>query len=195
MSALFEPLNLWAETNEATLIQDPEQYAVYSALLNPQYTSAKLQQFVINSATTSRKEQAFIGIRGGLAPSGAKRPETDANTTSDFDSKNDKSYLLERRFDLKTRYVLVTSDELHAFFVQDAGGHYDMRSWTRFYKQYPDALSILALSRVGLSSGKDQALVYVAIQHDFLGGSGRFFVLSKGDKAWEVQRQVMIWLS
>ncbi len=195
VSALLEPLNSQAQTDEKTPVQDSEEYSVYSELLNSQYKSDKLQQFVINSETVGKTKQPFIGLRGGLAPSGAKRPEADASTISDFDANNDKSIVLERRFDLKAPYVLVTSDELHAIFGPDASGRYDMEGWTGFYKHYPGAVGVLGLSRVGFSSKKDQALVYVEIQKNLLGGSGRFFVLSRADKTWEVQKQVVMWFS
>lgn len=194
-SALLEPLNSQALTDEKIPVQDPEEYSVYSELLNSQYKSDKLQQFVINSETVGKDKQPFIGLRGGLAPSGAKRPDADPSTLSDFDANYDRSILLERRFDLKVPYVLVTSDELHAIFGPDASGQFGMGGWTGFYKQYPGAVGILGLSRVGLSSKKDQALVYVEIQKNLLGGSGRFFVLSRTDKTWEVQKQVVMWFS
>jgi hypothetical protein len=195
VSALLEPLNSRAQTDEKPPAQDPEDYSVYSELLNSQYKSDKLRQFVINSETVGKTKRPFTGLRSGLAPSGAKRPDADASTISDFDANNDKSILLERRFDLKAPYVLVTSDELHAIFGPDASGHYDVEGWKSFYKQYPGAVGILGLSRVGLSSKKDQALVYVEIQKNLLGGSGRFFVLSRADKTWEVQKQVVMWFS
>jgi hypothetical protein len=194
-SALLDPLSAWTQTSDETSVQDPEEYAVYSAVLNALFASPKLQQFVINSETSSKTKPAFVGFIGGLTWSGAKQPETESDTASDFDAKNDKSYLLNRQFDLKMQYVLVASAELHTIFVQDAGGHPDMESWTRFYKQYPAAPGILAFSRVGLNSRKRQALVYVTNQRGLVGGSGAFVVLAKTGKTWEVQKQVMVWIS
>jgi hypothetical protein len=195
VSALLEPLNSQAQTGDKTPVPDPDEYSVYSELLNSHYKFDKLKEFVINNETVGNNKQPFIGLRGGFAPSGAKRPDADASTISDFDANNDKSILLERRFDLKAPYVLVSSDELHAIFGPDASGHYDMEGWKGFYKQHPGAVGILGLSRVGFSSRKDQALVYVEIQKNILGGSGRFFVLSRADKTWEVQKQVVMWFA
>jgi hypothetical protein len=195
VSALLEPLNSQAQTDEKAPVQDPDEYSVYNTLLNSQYKSDKLQQFVINSETVGKTKQPFIGLRAGLAPTGAKRPDADAATMSDFDAKNDKSFSLERRFDLKAPYVLVTSDELHAIFGPDASGNYATEGWADFYKQYPGAVGILGLSRVGFSSKKNQALMYVEIQRNLLGGSGAFFVLSMAEKTWEVQKQVVLWFS
>jgi hypothetical protein len=67
----------------------------------------------------------------------------------------------------------------HDIFGPDANGRHNMDGWASFYKQYPRAVGIFGLSRIGLSSKRNQALVYVELQHDLLGGSGRFFVLSK----------------
>jgi hypothetical protein len=193
---LFVALYVSAQNNEKAVIQDSEEYAVYSALLNTEYASANVKRFVITRETDSRTTHPFRGFIGGWAPSGAKRPETEPATKSDFDGKNDKSCLLDRRFaDLKTQYDLVTSDELHGIFVLDADGHVNEESWAPFYKRYPGAAGILTFSRVGFNSKKHQALVYVAIQRGLLGGSARFFVLAKINKTWEVRKQVVVGLS
>ena len=195
LSVLLAPSHAWRQGDEPGSIQDSEEYAVYSALLSSEYASAKVQQFVITAETSSNTKQAFIGIIGGMMRTGASWPETDPETTSDFKAKMEKTSRLERKFNLKTKYILVTSDQLHKVFVTDANGKIDGDSWKPFYQQYPGAPGVIAFTRVGFNAHKDQALVYAVHQSGLLGGSGKFYVLSKCDETWEIQKQVLIWLS
>jgi hypothetical protein len=195
LSIFLAPSHAWTQADEPGSIQDSEEYAVYSAVLNSEYASSKMQQFVITAETSSKTKPAFFGFIGGLTRTGASWPETDPETKSDFNAKNEKTCLLERKFDLNAKYVLVTSDQLHSVFIADANGKIDGDSWKPFYQQYPGAPGIIAFTRVGFNTHKDEALVYVVHQSGLVGGSGRFFVLSKRDKSWEIQKRVLIWLS
>lgn len=194
-SVLLSPIVASTQDNEQAVIHDPEEYVVYSVLLNSEYASPKWQQFVINVETSSRAKPSFIGFVGGLVGTGEKRPETQSDTISDFDTKNKTSFLLEWRFGLKDQYVLVTDETLKTIFVKNADGYIDGEIWKSFYKQYPGASGIYALSRVGFNAKRDEALVYIAVQRGLVGGSRRFFVLSKQKDSWAVQKQAMIWLS
>lgn len=195
LSIFLAPSHARTQDDETESIQDSEEYAVYSAVLNSEYASSAVQQFVITAETSSKTKPAFFGFIGGLTRTGASWPETDPETKSDFNAKQEKACRLERKFDLKAKYVLVTSEQLHGVFVTDANGKIDEDSWKPFYRLYPGAPGIIAFTRVGFNARKDQALVYVVHQSGLVGGSGRFFVLSKRDKIWEVQKQVLIWLS
>ena len=116
-------------------------------------------------------------------------PDVKSDTMSDFKAKNEKLALLERRLDLKTPCVFVSKDELDAIFNEKMGILEDMGAgWRRFYERYPGAPGFIDFSRVGFDSKKEQALVYLAFEHDYMGGSTRFLVLSKAGKSWEVQK-------
>jgi hypothetical protein len=195
LSVFLAPSGARTQGDEPGTIQDSEEYAVYSAVLNSEYASSKMQQFVITAETSSKTKPAFIGFIGGFVRTGASWPETNPETESDFNAKQEKTCRLERKFELNTKYVLVTSDQLHAVFVMDANGKIDKDIWKPFYQQYPGAPGIIAFTRVGFNAHKDEALVYVVHQSGLVGGSGRVFVLTKRDKTWEIQKQVLIWLS
>jgi hypothetical protein len=184
------------QKDQVESVQDSEEYAVLSALLNAKYSSSEIQRFVITVDTSSATKQAFIGYRAGITFSGRKRPETSPDLAADFDAKNKVSYRLENHFTLKVPYVLVTSDELHGFFFPlKEDSQPDMESWPHFYQKYPGAPGILTFSRVGFNDKKDQALLYCAYQRGLLGGGGRFFVLSKINGSWEIKNEVIVWLS
>lgn len=193
-SLLLSPIGNAIQSEKAP-VQNAEEYAVYSAILKAEFDPSRVQQLVVNIQTISAEKVPFVGFIGGLAPTGAKRPETRPETTTDFDSKNEKSILLEKLFDLKVPYVLVTDEKLKTIFVTDSNGYVSDESWNAFYKQYPGAPGILAFSRVGFDAQKTEAIVYVVIQSGLVGGAGRFFVLSKDREKWKVQKQVVIWLS
>jgi hypothetical protein len=191
LAAVREPINSSAQTTETPRVQDSEEYFVYSAILTSQFAHTNVQQFVIRAETSVIEKPEYFDR---LAP------DVESDTMSDFKAKNEKSELLERRLDLKTPYVLVSKDELDAMLYQKVGDPkvgvlVFMGGWARFYERYPGAHGLINFSRVGFDSKKQQALVYVAVQHDYLGGSSRLLVLSKGDKSWEVQKQILISLN
>lgn len=147
------------QKDEQKRVEDTDEYAVYSALLNTKYLHEGVQRLVIAIDTTSTAKTTFIGYRTGLAPSGAKRPEVEPETSTDFDAKNKDTYPLASRFTLALPYVLVTEEELKMISREDAQGKLDMECWHRFYDKYPGARGIFAFSRVGFNSKKEQALV------------------------------------
>ncbi len=181
--ALRAPLKSSAQTTDTPPVRDSDEYSVYSAILNSQFTPTKLQQFVINGKTSRITNPAYFD---------RVAPDVEFDTISDFKAKSEKSGLLERRLDLKTPYVFVSEDELDALFNHKVGVLTDIGGWGRFYERYPGAPGLIAFSRVGFDSIKDQALVYIGFQHGYLGGSGRFLVLAKADRSWQVQKQVVI---
>jgi hypothetical protein len=194
--ALFLPLQTFPQTSQSPPITDIDEYAVYSDLLNAQFSSSKVQQFVINNETSSKTKAAFVGLIGAFVGTGASRPQTEPDTKTDFDQKNEESNVLERHFELNIPYVLLSSNDLRAIFVPDGNDHHlDMDGWKRFYSQYPGAAGVLAFSRVGFNSKKNQALVYVRIQYNLLGGKAWFVVLSKTEKNWKIEKQVLMWMS
>jgi hypothetical protein len=193
-AALVASQNTPAQNSEAMPIPDLDEYTVYSAVLNSKYASTKDEQIVINAETTSGPKRSFISFRGAyVGPK--RRPELESSTTSDFDEKNRTSWLLEKRLDLKLNYVLVTSDELRTTFRLDAHGLPNKRTWEEFYLHYPGSSGLGSFSRVGFNAKHDQALVYIAVQHGLVGGSGRFCVLSRSDMMWKIQEEVLVWLS
>lgn len=176
-------------------VQDPDEYAVYTSVLKARYATKGVQKLVIDDYTPSPKRPPFIGFIGGMTFTGAKRPRVQPETARDFDAKNQETFALENHFGLALPCILVAESNLHEIFHLDSKGYVTEETWRRFYENYPGSQGIISLSRVGFNGTKDQALVYVANQSDLLGGAGLFFVLSKNNSKWEIQKSVMIWLS
>ena len=176
VAALLTPGKSAAQTSDTPQVENSDEYAVYNAILNSQFARTDVQRFVIRDKTSWVANRANID---------RVAPDVESGTISDFEANNEKSYSLERRLDLKTPYDLVRADEIDALFNQNVGPLADMGGWARFYERYPGAPGLISFSRVGFDPKRDQALVYVAIQHNYLGGSGRFFVLSKARQVLE----------
>ena len=183
------------QSGQTVFISDPEEYAVYSALLSAQYPTKAPQVLVIDDWTPSSEREPNVGFVGGLAGTGAGRPDVQAETAADFETKRKQSVGLERKLSPKLSYVLVSESELTAIFHPDANGMVGRAPWREFYEKYPGAQGIMSLSRVGFNKAKNEALVYVIKQQQLLGGSACFYVLVKQQGVWKVKKTVLVWLS
>jgi hypothetical protein len=176
-------------------VEDSDEYSALSAVLKARYLNDSVKRYVIAAETNSVAKNAFIGYRTGITGSGATRPEVDEETSTDFDSKNKEVFKLADKFILPVPYSLATETELRRIFDGNQEGKLNMEGWDNFYKKYPGASGAISFSRVGFNAKKDQALLYVARQAGFVNGSGRFFVLSKRDNTWKIEKEVILWLS
>ena len=94
------------------LVEDPDEYAVYSTVLKARYSGEGVRRYVIALETNSVTKNALIGYRSGLAPRGAERPEVDPETSKDFDSKTKDACGLANKFILAVPYSLVSEEAL-----------------------------------------------------------------------------------
>jgi len=173
-----------AQTDDTLRVRDSEEYSVYSTVLDSQFAHMDAQQFVIRRETHRIEDPEICDLVAR---------DVESETMSDFKAKNGKTYLLERQLDLKTPYVLVSSDELDAIFNQKVGVLI-VGGWGLFYQRYPGAFGLIDFSRVAFDSKKNQALVYFGYSRNYLGGGSSFLVLSKADKSWKIQKQVTLFL-
>ena len=183
------------QKDQRNQVEDPDEYAVYSAVLNDRFSGEEVKRYVIALETNSDAKNAFIGYRHGLAPSGAKRPEVDPETSKDFESKTRDASELANKFTLPVPYLLVSEATLRKIFDNQKDGKPNEDAWHQFYKEYPGAPGAISFTRVAFNTKRNQALLYVAHQSDFLGGSGRFLVLSKVGNSWKIKEEVIMWLS
>jgi hypothetical protein len=184
-----------AQKEQKNRVEDSDEYNVYSTVLKARYSGESVKRYVIALDTNSAAKNAFIGYRHGFAPSGAKRPEVDPETSRDFESKTKDACELVDKFTLPVPYSLVSEETLRKIFDNEKDGKPNEEGWHQFYKEYQGAPGAISFTRVGFNAKKDQALLYVAQQGDFLGGSGRFFVLSKLNNTWKIEKEVILWLS
>ncbi len=106
-----------------------------------------------------------------------------------FRNRNDAAYPISPDMNIGGPYTLLSQAGRQQIFGVNQSG------WEIFYERYPQAPGITTLSRVGLNSSLDQALVYIGTQSNWLIGSGYYILLKKVDGAWNIDQRVMTWIS
>jgi hypothetical protein len=164
---------------------DVEEQAVYAFLLPKMY---KNRAYVIMATTatgatgmdnTSQTLDYILQNMHGVAP----------ETVESFRSRNDTSHPIRPDLDLGSPYTLLTQAGRSRIFGQNQSG------WEVFYNRFPQAPGITTLSRVGLNVTFDQALVYIGTQSNWLIGAGYYILLKKTNGVWNIDQQVMAWIS
>ena len=161
-----------------------EEYAVYAAVLRAMLLSAGTQQMVIRERT-----EAGIDLRDPtqLGFVQTQLPGIDQSLLDCYAARNGQSYRLADDFDLGVRIVLLSNDKFNSIF--EGGG------WDEFYRSYPTSPGIVTFSKVGFSSDRQRALVYMGNQSDYLAGIGQMILLGLQSDGWVVLNQLMIWIS
>lgn len=167
---------------------DDEEYAVYSALINNslkddesrEKSSDKSDRLLIINERTSLWD-------GSIASESQKffeelkrsSPELQPETLNDLIVKSNGISTLERKFNIKIKYALVSDDEINALFKDDVSG-----GWEAFHRKFPKSSGILTLSRVGFNADKTQAIVYKGWSCGGLCGGGGYTLLRKKKGVW-----------
>jgi hypothetical protein len=164
--------------------ESSDEYAVYSALIQTRYIDPGSVELVVIQDQTSIEwvnDDALSYIEQELG--GVTR-----DLLQDFTDKNQETRDLEAALNLSVDYVFISQAEQEALFSTDTG-------WTEFYEKYPASQGLLSLSRVGFNPQRDQALVYVGNQSDWLLGVGFYFLLAQRDGAWKVVEEIFAWVT
>ncbi len=151
-----------------------EEYAVYSALINSTFLHPKTDLAIIQAHTE-------FGRRSVDIPQEFKE---------DLLPKIERSETIERRFDLKVKYVLLHEEQIESLFKQDLG-----KGWERYWRQYPNATGLLAFSRVGFDKAHNKAYVHARETCGGLCGDGYSFVLEKINGSWQVKEKKHLWVA
>ncbi|MGC1659905.1 MAG: hypothetical protein WA737_07805 [Candidatus Acidiferrales bacterium] len=181
-----------SESAGVPTVRDPDEYAVWSALLSAEVGNENTHELIIVDHTISTTKTPFTGLSWGMTTTGRRNPEVQPATRADFDSKNKEMAVIVSQFDLKWPFALVSDEELRAVFGDDSK---DQAGWKRFYEKYPGALGVFAVSRVGFNAARDQAMVYEIYKGGYLSGHGKFLVMSKRNGQWQLEKEILMWLS
>jgi hypothetical protein len=174
-----------------------EEYAIYAAALGDMFpgdkvssdSQSKAKLLVIDDQTISNNFAATVGEDGWKRVKQEFSSVISQETIDDYVAKNAKSHQLTKSFDLKLKYTLVPKEKIDQIFKNGPGG------WGEFYRQFPDSVGLIALSRAGLNSGGNQAFVYISHGCGGLCGSGHYMLLVKNGQRWVVQKKFMAWVS
>lgn len=170
------------QLNEQIGLSD-EEYKVWSEIwcsldaYLDDTTLKVIQAETLPMTISLEKERNFIPkIRDYYAK--AKLADATNDLIKDFNAKNDKSYLLERKFVGCKNYVLVTKADISNIFKNSDDG------WKEFKAKYPKSYGYSRLSRIGLSPDKKQAVIYLQYSCGFLCGSGDYYFFVKEGGKW-----------
>jgi hypothetical protein len=151
-----------------------EAYEVYSALVP--------DDWLVKEAHTQT-----VLIRAETRPySMCLKPEDEAETRrlgpaiEDYRTENEKTWLLQRKFDLDRPYDILSSDEMTGSFL---GGI--IYGGPDFHARYPTAPGWMEFSAVGFNAEMTLAVVYLGHHCGGLCGGGGFAVLQKEAGKWK----------
>ena len=164
---------------------DTEEQAVYTSLLTKMYTAT---EFVIMD-TTATDPGGIENTSQTLASVLQNMHDVALGTVDSFKTRNEAAHPIRSDMNLGSPYILLSQDERNQIFDQNQSG------WEIFYGRYPDAPGITTLSRVGFNASLDQALVYLGTQSNWLAGAVYYILLKKVNGVWNIDQQVMTWIS
>jgi hypothetical protein len=105
-----------------------------------------------------------------------------ADLIADFCGKNARS---EKISSEQLRHLNECLDfSLNRKLILTKHGGLDVSEWDEFYSEYPDAVGVVTLSRVGFSKTKDMAMLYMGVEMGTLAGNGRIYVFRRQDGLW-----------
>src|SRR5262245_17984849 len=149
--------------------EDADAYEVYSAILPSEWP------WRVENAKTLAIHSATMVYGMCLRPE-PESQEVIGQAISEYVRLNEKTWLLQRRFNIEKPYELIASDELNRMS--------GFEGWEQFYKQHPNSGGYIDLSAVGFNGDKTVAVVYMGHHCGGLCGGGGFHVLRKKDGKW-----------
>ena len=173
-----------------------EEYAIYAAVIGDMFpgdkgasdSQPKVKLLVIEDGTVNNNFAAVVGQNEGKIVK-QEFSSISQETVDDYVAKNAKSHQLTKSFDLKLKYTLISKEKIEQIFKSG------LDRWGEFYRQFPDSGGLIALSRAGLDSGGNQAIVYISHSCGGLCGTGHYMLLVKNGQRWKVQKKFMAWVS
>jgi hypothetical protein len=153
--------------------QDPEAYAVYSALIDSGWPWGGSPPGTMVIREESRSMEMC------LVPDSAW-VEIMSPAMEDYVRKNREPWLLQRNFGMARPYEILPYANVDLIF----GQHSLFEGWELFYRLYPASGGIAELSAVGFNPGKTVAVLYAGCFCGPLCGAGGFHVFQKVAGSW-----------
>jgi len=163
---------------------EKEDYAVYSKSIEYVYkrnllsdNKREVKLIVVISQTDELDEYWRGKLVSDLENEGIQEEVVEA-----WRKKNESISLLQRKFDFKYEYHMVTRTELDEYESDNFFGE--------FYKRYPDSNGLISVSRIGYDKTKNTALIHVIHSYGTLGARYYFIVLQKNTGGWDIVRRI-----
>ena len=183
---------------------DPEEYAVYAALVEPQPLPSGAVVLVGERTTgESLGTEKFSRVLSNLRPGDSRAPKLaslSAETIADAVAKNTRSFTLGPHLTLSVPYRLLPDSALDEL-VEDCrrgmasptpGKPFIMS--TAFRARYPDSEFVYRFSRVGFDTSKVQAVVYFEARGVCFGAGDLFFLVRRGG-TWIIEDRIYRWIT
>jgi hypothetical protein len=159
---------------------DPEEYALFSAMIDQSVTGYQLgESVVIREQTAPHIDSLEFALEGPF-----DLPE---ELVEAYRLRNDQQYTLGLSFTLKQPYKLMPQSEYDALLRTGSA------SWADFEEKYPQAGGVFLFSRAGLNAARDEALVSISYYCGSLCTTGGVFLMVKEDGVWKVKQELVIW--
>jgi hypothetical protein len=162
-----------AQPADAKPIDDPESYAVYSALL-PDRAMQGMRRTMIVIQTEA------ITDPHGCWPSGPPIETEWKSTLESLRAENAHARAILSGLQLSVPYIVLPTADILAFFHPPA-----LDGWKHFYERYPDSAGFIAVSAVGFDTDQAKAIVYFAHHYEYLGGDYSYRLLRKAEGKWQ----------
>ena len=153
-----------AQPDASKPYEDPEAYAVYSALLSP------------NSDKQAVMAQRTLVFENCYQPDDKWREELGPVVENYKKINQDRWDLVDAN--IRFPHKLISAEEMRMFFSKGAKA-----GWKKFNRKYPDK-ALLLVSAVGFNSDKTVAMVATESDCGPLCGSGGMSFLRKVDGVW-----------
>lgn len=163
---------------------EKEDYAVYSQSIKYVYqrnllshNKREIKSIVVISQTDELDEYWRDKLVSDLENEGIQEEVVEA-----WRKENESTSLLQRKFDFKYEYHMVTRTEL---------GEYESdHFFNEFYKRYPDSNGLISVSRIGYDKTRNTALIHVIHSFGTFGARYYFIVLQKSTGGWDIVRRI-----
>jgi hypothetical protein len=170
-------------------VEQPEEYAVWSAVLTYAYPADASHQFLIEDRVPAVPERA---------PDPNRPFHTGWSALEVIDDASRQPYFLEKKFTVKLPYVLISREEEPEISLappdriskEDAAKM--QNDWNQFYKKYPGAYGIITLSRVGFLNHRTQAAVLLGNRGGFAATAFKLYFVTKKSGFWEVESVIRL---
>jgi hypothetical protein len=162
-----------AQPADVKPIDDPESYAVYSALLPDRAMQGMRRSMIVIQAEAA--SDPF-----GCWPSGPPIETEWKSTLESLRAENAHARTILSGFTLHVPYIVLPRADIMAFFTPGS-----LDGWKHFYERYPDSAGYAAVSAVGFDTDRTKAIVYFAHHYNYLGGDYAYHLLQKLGGKWQ----------
>jgi hypothetical protein len=164
-----------AQAADVKPINDPESYAVYSALLPDAAMRGMRRSMIVIQA------EATTDL--GCWPSGPPMESEWRSALESLHAENAHARTILSGFTLSVPYIVLSKADVMAVF--DGLGP---DGWKHFVERYPNSAGYLRLSAVGFDADRTKAIVYMGHTYNSWGGQVAHHLLRKLTGTWRDTR-------